>query len=358
MNKKIYHIIARIFLLLILISQISCLENTNEPEKYSYFESADIVAYLETHNNFINTNQESLILGVDDLAMMNNNSKIFDIRTIEEFKNGHLENAINVSLDDILDSINYADPNNVLTKVIVCENGQKSSYVASLLRLYGFSEVFVLEFGMAKWNSNFAHYWFDNTGESEYLLQYYRNASSKPSLTKVLPTIEIEDENLGTDLIIKERIKKLLSEESYSEIKTTIQELDDKYRFINRAYVNSFIICYGDEVLYNEITYLNKDALPEPILYGGHPQTSLLYLLNNDFKSSELLLTLPLDQTIYIYDYNGQFANSLAAYLKLIGYNVKAINLGSASMFYRFLMLKNNPNILLYEDVKDYPYVK
>ena len=93
-------------------------------------------------------------IGNMELSIMVNKegAKVVDVRGKEEFKKGHIVDAINVSMADI--------KNNQLTAlekfksnpiILVCNTGMTSSQAAQLLSKQGFDNLHNLKGGMTDW---------------------------------------------------------------------------------------------------------------------------------------------------------------------------------------------------------------
>ncbi|MFV0470401.1 MAG: rhodanese-like domain-containing protein [Dysgonomonas sp.] len=65
---------------------------------------------------------------------------IVDVRTVDEFNSGHLENSVNIPLDAIADSVSslrkYKDV------IVVCRSGHRSSKAKDILEQKGFTNVY------------------------------------------------------------------------------------------------------------------------------------------------------------------------------------------------------------------------
>lgn len=86
-----------------------------------------------------------------ELLMNNDQVKIIDIRSQEDYINGHLPNASNL---DILQFGSYSqikalDPNQ--TYLIYCNTGLRSSSILRILESLGFVLVYILNNGLQDW---------------------------------------------------------------------------------------------------------------------------------------------------------------------------------------------------------------
>lgn len=65
---------------------------------------------------------------------------IVDVRTVQEFANGHLEESVNIPLSDISDHIIDFKKSGKLI-VLICRSGARSGRAAKLLRSHGIDAV-------------------------------------------------------------------------------------------------------------------------------------------------------------------------------------------------------------------------
>lgn len=78
---------------------------------------------------------------------------IVDVRTPEEFENGHLQNALNIDWnnDDFNSKITLIDKSKPV--FVYCLAGSRSAAAAEKMRKDGFKEVYELKGGILKWRS-------------------------------------------------------------------------------------------------------------------------------------------------------------------------------------------------------------
>ena len=79
--------------------------------------------------------------------------QLVDVRTPEEFAEGHLENAINIDItaDDFDSKIAALDKENPV--MVYCKAGGRSAKASSRLNELGFKNISDLEGGIINWNS-------------------------------------------------------------------------------------------------------------------------------------------------------------------------------------------------------------
>lgn len=118
---------------------------------------------IENNNKVeIKNKEESQIvttISVDEFYKMveesknNKNIVIIDLRTENEYNNGHIENAINIdfynlSLTDILNKLNKDK-----TYLIYCRSGNRSGKTLPIMKDLGFKKVYNMEGGILLWSS-------------------------------------------------------------------------------------------------------------------------------------------------------------------------------------------------------------
>lgn len=65
---------------------------------------------------------------------------IVDVRTPEEFKDGHIEGSLNIPLDEIGGAITWLQKD--VPTVVVCASGNRSSAAVGILKDSGFEKVY------------------------------------------------------------------------------------------------------------------------------------------------------------------------------------------------------------------------
>lgn len=355
MNNIIHKILTKVFLILFVIIFQSCMEDINDPGEIGFSNAGDLITYFETHGDFINSSENPALISADELYAVVDNSLLLDLRTTSEFSSGHIQGAINLNISDLIDTLEIKDLNQFIKIVIISTTGQKAAYAVSLLRLFGFTNIYSLNYGMGQWNELFAKPWIEARGDAEYSWSFKVNYYSKPPLGKKLPTLSLSDSQGSNMSWIQSRIIAMLTEEAYSRSIGTVQELDDDYVRLHRKFENIALICYSEPDLF-DIKRFFKDVNP-PITWGGHYQTTLYYNPSYDFKASTNLLTLPVNKTFYIYSYNGQRSQYITAYLRLLGYDARSVRFGAISMLYNKLDYSRFDKSFREEDIKNYPIV-
>ena len=86
----------------------------------------------------------------------NRNFVITDVRTPEEFADGHLDNALNINLNSgtFSTDINKLDKDN--TYLIYCRSGNRSAQAAAVMEDLGFMEIYDMG-GITDWTAEGFH---------------------------------------------------------------------------------------------------------------------------------------------------------------------------------------------------------
>tara|TARA_S200000501_G_scaffold176707_2_gene166373 strand:- start:8137 stop:8478 length:342 start_codon:yes stop_codon:yes gene_type:complete len=76
---------------------------------------------------------------------------ILDVRTPEEFEEGHIQGAqnINVKDDTFIIAIQKFSPSDTL--LVYCRSGRRSLYAAQVMVSFGFQKIYDLEGGFLNW---------------------------------------------------------------------------------------------------------------------------------------------------------------------------------------------------------------
>jgi phage shock protein E len=77
---------------------------------------------------------------VDLKELVSNGATIIDVRTKEEFQNGHVKNSVNIPLDKLAGSLNKLDKNKAI--ITCCASGMRSASAKGFLETNGFTQVY------------------------------------------------------------------------------------------------------------------------------------------------------------------------------------------------------------------------
>jgi rhodanese-related sulfurtransferase len=284
-------------------------------------ESELLATYLESTDSpskkdYVNTDMPS-IMTATDVKTLNETNQVYiiDIRAAADFATGHIQNAHNVAIGDILNHIKGVDLAPFTKVAVVCYTGQTAGYAASLLRLMGYSKVFSMKFGMCAWHADFAAKW--NTAVANgntYASQFVATATPKAA-TGSMPVLTT-GKTTGQE-ILEARVAVLLSEGF------TPASVSNKAVFDNLA---SYYI----------VNYWPLNQYEDP----GHIPGAMQYTPKESIKMATDLKSLPVGKPIAIYCYTGQTSAFLSAYLRLLGYDAKSLLFGGNGMIYDIMTAK------------------
>lgn len=74
---------------------------------------------------------------------------ILDVRTVQEFEDGHVEGAINMPVDDLEQRLEELDRNDEM--LVYCRTGNRSTRAVQILRENGFNKIYHMADGIVGW---------------------------------------------------------------------------------------------------------------------------------------------------------------------------------------------------------------
>lgn len=136
------------------------LNSTKIEEPLPSLKKDSLVNSKDTISTFSNTihREENLIQTVPVSAFAweigIRQTQIVDVRTLVEYKSGHIYDAINISVDDpsFENQIQNLDKNSPVA--IYCKSGIRSIYAAKILKDHGFQIIYNLDGGLNSWLKN------------------------------------------------------------------------------------------------------------------------------------------------------------------------------------------------------------
>lgn len=86
-------------------------------------------------------------------ATAGNDVQLLDVRTADEFEEGHLDDAINIDVlkEDFSEKAESLDKDKPL--YLYCRSGNRSAKASSILKDMGFNEIYDMEGGYLLWSS-------------------------------------------------------------------------------------------------------------------------------------------------------------------------------------------------------------
>ena len=345
MFKNFRKIFQLIILTGIFLSLSSCLEdNISPPLTGDLNPVAEMLYYFESLGDYANSDIAPALIEPEEVYNNLNNFLLIDIRPKSEFVIGHIENAVSVQTDTLFEFVEANFHSNYQKIVIISKNGHSSAYFTCLLRLAGYNKVYTMDYGMASWNEIFADEWLSQIGDYLAISSFTNDPFPKDDFTP-LPDITFDKPDDPLYKRVKSRIIKVSAEGFKLNLNyyQSLPNLNGKYP-----------VCYGKTYLYNaRRNYIFAEM--------GHPDNTRSYLDSPlyDFRSYRFLQTLPNTIEIVIYDYNGQLAACMTAYLRVLGYDVKMVLFGANQLFYSRMIDDPELNGFIFstQKIRNFPYV-
>lgn len=251
---------------------------------------------------------------------------VFDIRPATDFATGHIKNAINVPLKDVVTvAQNYTDK----PICVVCFTGQTAGQAVMALRLSGFEDAVVLKWGMAGWNGNFKGPWINNSGADNGNIA----VGHANWVTTAAPAAGSFDEPVWTSnatdgaAILKERVQAVLDAGFAPVAAGDVLENPANYQIHN----------YWPEADYTGLGH-----------YAGAYNTPVISL------AGDLVKTIDPSKDALVYCYTGQTSSIATFWLNVLGYKTKGVSFGANRLVYNDLKTAGKP---VYKGPKNWPVV-
>lgn len=290
-----------------------------------------LLTFIGNSGDYINTPTFPSLVNAEDVYENLNRYYIVDIRKNEDYREGHINGAVNIDIPNLMEYLNETVAASAYDKlIIVCKNGQTSAYVTGVLRMLGYSNAYSMSYGMSSWNPVIDH-WSDRIS-NKYLsqLEYEEN-----SLVKTYPFPAITTgQSCGAEILNARGITLFNTPTNRLMIKAdrVFTELDE----------------------FHIIAYMPKDMYDK-----GHIPGAFHYEPRQSFSKEGLLNTLPSNnKKILVYDYTGQTASFVMAYLRLLGYNAFTMPMGANSFMYNVLKANGKPVFEKSKKVSDFPLIE
>jgi rhodanese-related sulfurtransferase len=272
------------------------------------------------------------IMGAAEVKTLNETNQVYiiDIRSAADFAAGHIKNANNVALADIVTHIKSVNLASYTKVAVVCYTGQTSGFATSILRLLGYEKAFSLKWGMCSWHADFADRWTNTIANGNaYAAQFTTTATAKGPAGD-MPVLST-GKTTGQE-ILEVRANAILAE-GYTPASVSNQTV------------------FGSLSNYYIVNYWPADQYADP----GHIPGAMQYTPKASMKLAADLKTLPTDKPIVLYCYTGQTSSFLAAYLRLLGYDAKSLLYGGNGMIYDIMVAKGM-TVFNADEIKGYDY--
>lgn len=290
-----------------------------------------LLTFMGNSGDYINSPTFPSLVNAEDVYENLNRYYVIDIRKNEDYRAGHINEAVNIDIPNLLEYLNKTVAASAYEKlVIVCKNGQTSAYVTGVLRLLGYSNAYSMSYGMSSWNPSINH-WSERVS-NKYAAKLEKKENT---LVKTYPFPPIKTgQSCGAEILNARGVTLFNTPTNRLMIKAdrAFDELDEFH-----------IIAYMPKTIYDQ----------------GHIPGAFHYEPKKSFSKEGLLNTLPSNnKKILVYDYTGQTAAFLMAYLRLLGYNAFTMPMGANSFMYDILKANGKPVFEKSKKVSDFPLIK
>lgn len=85
------------------------------------------------------------------VRMMNDGAFVLDVRSIDEYRGGHLTGAKNLSVADLPTKLDSLEAHKSGPTIVYCESGMRSVRACGILRKAGFEQLHNLSGGISAW---------------------------------------------------------------------------------------------------------------------------------------------------------------------------------------------------------------
>jgi 3-mercaptopyruvate sulfurtransferase SseA len=132
--------------LILLMGMFFIVATIQSNNKYKFKKSAgDMLQEVSTQDQFVNIEK------VKDMINDSGNYKLIDIRTPKEYVGYHIEGAINIPFERLLDESNEYLFRNDAQKILYGQNSVNANSVWMVLTQYGYENISVLNGGITQW---------------------------------------------------------------------------------------------------------------------------------------------------------------------------------------------------------------
>jgi rhodanese-related sulfurtransferase len=302
----------------IIISGCNGTGNKTETAKTAVEETVKPVVGTETElllqelvagGDYVNSQQyPSLIKASLVKEALSKGALVIDIRNPDKFKAGHIKGAVSKQFTELPGWFETGiKPFEYEKIIIVCDDGQLSSYTASLLRLKGYGNVFAMRWGMSSWNKSYANSGWFAAISSQWESSLDTVTHPKPA-PKAMPELNVGKTDGPS--VADAMFRKVFSDGTSSIL-------------VSAADV------FANPSAYYVINLERKDKYED-----GHIPGSVRYKAEGTLGIVSEMSTIPLDKPVVLYCGTGHNSAFATAYLRLMGYDAHTLHYGNHSFMY------------------------
>lgn len=239
---------------------------------------------------------------------LDKNILVIDLRQPSQYSSGHIKGAVNKRFEDLPGYFETGIKPFEYDKIImVCADGQVSSYTTCLLRLMGYGNVYAMRWGMSAWNSGCAKTEWLKGVSGKYEANLETTVNEKP-VASVMP-------ELGTGKSTGEEIGAV----QFSKLFAT---------------GTADILISADEVFANPQKYYIINLERKDKYEDGHIPGARRYKPEATLGFTEEMASIPTDKPVVVYCGTGHNSGFATAFLRLFGYDARTLRYGNNSFMY------------------------
>jgi rhodanese-related sulfurtransferase len=300
------------------------------------YETDLLLKDLVANGDYVNSQQyPSLIKASLVYQGIGGKNLVIDLRSPAKFASGHIKGAVNKQFESLPAYFETGIKPFEFEKIIlVCDDGQISSYTTSLLRLKGYGNVYAMRWGMSSWNRQLAQ-----EGWLSGLSGKYESKIDTASVAKPVPVgmPEIKTGLTSGKDISDARFSKLFEEGTAG------------------------ILISADEVFSNPSGYFIINLERKDKYQDGHIPGAVRYKPEETLGFTDEMSTIPFDKPVVLYCGTGHNSAFATAFLRLFGYDARTLKYGNNSFMHdRMISRKASLSWLPFgdTDINDFPVVK
>lgn len=263
------------------------------------------------------------------------NLLVVDLRNPKQFSAGHIKGAVNRKFEELPAWFETGiKPFEYDRIIMVCDDGQLSSYTTCLLRLMGYGNVFAMRWGMSSWNIKYANDGWLSEVSGKYETQLETKVNERPA-SAGMPALNTGMSS-GAD-ISSARFHKLFEEGAGN------------------------LLITSDEVFANPQSFFVINLERKDKYEDGHIPGAVRYKPEATLGFTEEMASIPSDKTVVVYCGTGHNSAFASAYLRLFGYDAKTLKYGNNSFMYNKMVAQRTALSWLpftSADVNDFKTVK
>jgi rhodanese-related sulfurtransferase len=266
---------------------------------------------------------------------LDKNQLVIDIRPQSQFAEGHIKGAVNKKFEELPSYFESGIKPFTYDKIIiVCADGQLSSYTTCLLRLRGYGNVYAMRWGMSAWNRKFADKGWLSGLSGKYESNLEKTVNERSSI------LAMPELNTG---------------------KQTGKEIGDTRFASVFSEGTGNILITAEEVFANPQKYFIINLERKDKYEDGHIPGAVRYKPEGTLGFPEEMGSIPADKTIVVYCGTGHNSGFATAFLRLFGYNAHTLKYGNNGFMHdRMVKLKTTLSWLPFSeaDVNNFEVVK